>query len=735
MKKIMQAALAAFAVLAVALALVPAVAKAAVVESGTWGTCPWELDDTGTLTVHPGTGESVGASMESPWVSVGAQVKSIVFVKEGGQKAIAPENSKYLFKGMEQVKTIDLSGLDTSKATSMAYMFYGCNSLDSLDLTIDTQNVTTMAYMFFGCSSLASLDLSAFDTAKVTDMHAMFSGCIMLGSLNVKSFDTSNVTDMFAMFSQCSSLASIDLSSFDTSKVTRTWLMFSGCSSLATIAVGSGWSMASVRDSSDMFADCTSLVGGNGTVYSADHVDAEYARVDAEGAPGYLTAKAEGIIASGTWGTCPWDLTDDGTLTVHPGVGASQESQFFSPWDSVWQQVKRVVFVEEGGKKAVAPADCSVLFGYLEKVESIDLSGLDTSNVTDMSGMFWNCVELKSISGLSLDTSKVTNMGGMFSGCESLAELDLSSFDTSKVTSMVGMFYACTSLTELDLSGFDTSNVTDMTEMFYSGYKPMSLTTIYVGTGWSTAKVTESEDMFLGCEALVGGNGTVYSADHVDAAYAHVDAAGNPGYLTAKGGQAPVHAPGWAYENGGYYYYENDGTLRKNAWISYAGSWYYLGADGKLVVNGWAPYQGKNYYMGANGKVTFNSWVKYDGKYYYLNGSGNPTIGWARIGGSWYYFNADGTCLTNGWAPYAGKDYYIGADGKVVTNRFVSYDGSWYYLNGSGNAVVNDWVYYGGKYYHLDADGHPETDKWIEYNGVWYHVNASGFVDNSWRAA
>ena len=163
--------------------------------------------------------------------------------------------------------------------------------------------------------------------------------------------------------------------------------------------------------------------------------------------------------------------------------------------------------------------------------------------------------------------------------------------------------------------------------------------------------------------------------------------------LVYSGEIAPTHAPGWAKENGGYYYYENDGTLRKNAWISYAGSWYYLGADGKLVVNGWAPYQGKNYYMGSNGKVTTNAWVKDSatGKYYYMNGSGQPTVGWAKVSGSYYYFNADGTCLVNGWTTYAGKYYYMGANGQIVTN------------------------------------------KWIQYGDVWYHVGASGAVDNSWR--
>ena len=42
--------------------------------------------------------------------------------------------------------------------------------------------------------------------------------------------------------------------------------------------------------------------------------------------------------------------------------------------------------------------------------------------------------------------------------------------------------------------------------------------------------------MFSGCTSLVGGQGTTYDADHIDAEYAHIDGGpSNPGYLTAAG--------------------------------------------------------------------------------------------------------------------------------------------------------------------------------------------------------
>ena len=47
--------------------------------------------------------------------------------------------------------------------------------------------------------------------------------------------------------------------------------------------------------------------------------------------------------------------------------------------------------------------------------------------------------------------------------------------------------------------------------------------------------MTESSEMFAGCEELVGEQGTVYDAHHVDVSRAHIDGGSNdPGYLTWK---------------------------------------------------------------------------------------------------------------------------------------------------------------------------------------------------------
>ena len=97
---------------------------------------------------------------------------------------------------------------------------------------------------------------------------------------------------------------------------------------------------------------------------------------------------------------------------------------------------------------------------------------------------------------------------------------------------MSDMFAGCSALTSLDVSGFDTSNVTDMSDMF--GWCE-SLTTVYASDDFVTTAVENSEDMFTGCTALVGGAGTAYDSAHVNAEYARIDGGTEaPGYFTRK---------------------------------------------------------------------------------------------------------------------------------------------------------------------------------------------------------
>ena len=109
----------------------------------------------------------------------------------------------------------------------------------------------------------------------------------------------------------------------------------------------------------------------------------------------------------------------------------------------------------------------SYLFAACNAKE-LNLSRLDTSNVSNMSSMFSACNSLTSLDLSNFNTTNVSYMNRMFSDCYNLTSLGLSNFDTSKVNDMSYMFGYCRSLTSLDLSNFDTGKVTTMNYMFSS---------------------------------------------------------------------------------------------------------------------------------------------------------------------------------------------------------------------------------------------------------------------------
>ena len=160
-----------------------------------------------------------------------------------------------------------------------------------------------------------------------------------------------------------------------------------------------------------------------------------------------------------------------------------------------------------------------------------DASMANDTTITSTAYWFYGCQELRSITGMeNLRTQSVTDMKYMFYGCNELEQVDVSGFNTAKATDMSGMFYKCHRLQELNLSSFNTFKVSNMSWMFYGCY---DITKIYVASYWTTASVTESEEMFVNCTNLVGGAGTIYNESHVDATYAHLDdGVDNPGYFT-----------------------------------------------------------------------------------------------------------------------------------------------------------------------------------------------------------
>ena len=438
-----------------------------------------------------------------------------------------------MFYGCQRLTSLDLSSFNTANVTDMSYMFCSCQSLTSLDLSsFNTANVTDMSNMFQACQWLTSLNLSSFNTAKVTNMRYMFNNCQSLTSLDISSFNTANVTNMARMFYNCTALKSLDLSSFNTANVTDMARMFYDCQNLTTIFCNDNCSTSSVlKSSEDMFKSCYALVGGNGTKYANGKVDKTYARPDGgTSKPGYFTGRERDVYTE-------FDETT-GTLTYYYDANRETRTgitELYTPEDhdalrftGYYKKVTKAV-IDPSIKNAPLTSTYSIY--ALENMTEIEgLENLNTSAVTDMESMFFGCYALTQLDLSSFNTSAVTNMNGMFSMCQALTQLDLSSFNTSNVKDFNCMFAFCNKLKMIDVSSFDISKATDMRQMFsYCG----ELTTICCDKDWSSTSAN-SEYMFSTSRKLVGGKGTAYDSNFLDATYARPDGGtASPGYFTA----------------------------------------------------------------------------------------------------------------------------------------------------------------------------------------------------------
>ena len=370
---------------------------------------------------------------------------------------------------------------------------------------------TTTCGWFDGMNSLQSITgMNYLNTSEVTTMIRMFGNCSELTSIDVSNFNTDKVEYMAGMFNSCTKITSLDLYSFNTSNVTNMLEMFNGCSSLQTINVSDGWSTAALSEDYLMFMDCSSLVGGEGTAYDANHVTASYAHIDG-GAdnPGYLTdpyARKAYVVFT----------AEDETLTFY--------------YDHLRGTRSGTIYNLNTGRNYPDWYDDQTCMQV--KYAVIDPSFADARPTTTYS-WFLDMELLESITGLEyLNTSDVTNMEYMFSACNELTSLDLSHFNTEEVTFMGGMFIHCNKIKSLDLRSFNTAKVRGMRNLFALCH---ALQTIYVGDGWSTASVSDDFQMFMECNSLVGGMGTTFDPAHIRSEYAHIDGGpDNPGYFTGN---------------------------------------------------------------------------------------------------------------------------------------------------------------------------------------------------------
>lgn len=200
---------------------------------------------------------------------------------------------------------------------------------------------------------------------------------------------------------------------------------------------------------------------------------------------------------------------------------------------------------------------------------------------------------------------------------------------------------------------------------------------------------------------------------------------------------------GWKLENGKYYFYNNDGSLKKGFYSDPYGDKYYLNSKTGVMETGWKMVNGK-YYSFKNNGVMRKGWYN-DGYDWYLldNSTGEMKIGWNYDGYDYYFMNSDGVMQTGFYDDKYGDSYYLDSKtGAMVTgwkkinNQYRYYkdngvmvkgwslqSGIWYYLNESNGIMETGLKTIGDKKYKFEDSGVLIVDKWHEGTTSYSNLN------------
>ena len=447
---------------------------------------PWWEVTNGVLKIHKHTIHRKPTSASDwPWSSYASEITEVDI--DGGGVVKAQGSLAYMFSGLKNLTTIKgLSNLQTSNITSIAYLFYGCNSLKSLstdDLKIlthfDAGTPISMNSLFTGCYSLTKLNLPYnFVTQSVTDISHMFDGCTNLNSIQgLDKFNTSSVTDMSYMFRWDYEMKDLNLSNFVTSKVTNMKEMFNKGSGNSFEKLDlQKFNMSNVTDTTDMFANnnkLSELSLSKNTQFKGD--------------PGLCEATASAPpYKYGDVHSKNWQAVGTGAVLSKQELidRYTNDSGPFNPinetyvWDKTWWTL-------DNGLLTIYPHDINVVpnndfdkvkaktwpwYSQRDDVTSIQIIGNSDSSLGDnvqvegsLKYMFSGMSKLTSVKGLNylhpnpllnskLNNQKTLDFSFLFSGDSNLEKLDLSGLDMSNATWVTNIFSYDNSLQKLTLS-------------------------------------------------------------------------------------------------------------------------------------------------------------------------------------------------------------------------------------------------------------------------------------------
>lgn len=178
-----------------------------------------------------------------------------------------------------------------------------------------------------------------------------------------------------------------------------------------------------------------------------------------------------------------------------------------APIYAIWDVNTRTITVRSGGLYIYANPFIPGMFSNFNKLEDIDFTGLNTSQVVDMQSCFPFCPSLKELDFTGLEFPNLYNMNQAFEECTSLETIKGLRPDGNVILSFA--FMNCNKLKSIDLSGWKISDFT------YTFRSCSSLTDINFD-GIDTRNCESLYGMFLFCSSLKSIDISMFSCDNME---------------------------------------------------------------------------------------------------------------------------------------------------------------------------------------------------------------------------
>ena len=152
--------------------------------------------------------------------------------------------------------------------TSLAYMFYYCSNLDSIE-GVENWKVDKVEDMtgLFCRTKLSNLDLSNWKVENVQIMDSMFSNCQVSRLEGLQNWNTSNLYNIMYMFRN-TNVTELDLSNWNLSKLNRSlYYLFYQADNLITLKL-TNWDFSNIGTVNYDTFNCKSLVNIIGPIYN-----------------------------------------------------------------------------------------------------------------------------------------------------------------------------------------------------------------------------------------------------------------------------------------------------------------------------------------------------------------------------------------------------------------------------------------------------------------------------------